>query len=143
MERTMKECNVYLNFDGNCRQAMEFYAKCLGADLRIMPYSEGPADMPKEMKDADKVLHAYLSKGPLVIMASDCPPGNPLQQGNNFAISVNCDSNEEVDKLFSALGENGKVMLPAQDMFWGAYFGMLTDQFGINWMFNHETARQK
>jgi PhnB protein len=137
----MKEFNTYLNFNGNCREAMEFYAKCLGADLQVIPFSEGPAEMHKEMKDSDKVLHARLSKGTQVIMASDCPPGTPLSQGNNFAISINCDSNEEVDNLFKALGEKGKPLMPAQDMFWGAYFGMLTDQFGINWMFNHDTQK--
>ncbi len=137
----MKEFITYLNFNGNCRQAMEFYAKCLDADLQVMPYSEGPADMPKEMKDADKVLHSRLSKGTQVIMASDCPPGNPIREGNNFAISVNCESNQEVEKLFSSLGEKDKVVMPAQDMFWGAYFGMLTDQFGVNWMFNYETPK--
>ncbi len=137
----MKEFNTYLNFDKNCRQAMEFYAKCLGADLQIMPFSEGPKDMPKEMKDSDLVLHARLSKGPLVLMASDCPPGMPLHQGNNFSISISCESRQEVDKLSSSLGEKGKVTMPAQDMFWGAYFCMITDQFGINWMFNYENPK--
>ena len=127
----------YLHFDGNCRQAMEFYAKCLDADLQVMPFSSGPADMPKEMKEADLVLHARLTQGSAIIMASDCAPGTALQQGNNFAISVDCESRAEVDKLFASLGEKGKVCMPVQDMFWGDYFGMLTDQFGINWMFNH------
>lgn len=71
-------------------------------------------------------------------MASDTMPGMPLQQGNNFAVSIECDSNEEVDRLFAALGENGKANMPVQDMFWGARFGMLTDQFGIQWMFNFQ-----
>ena len=133
----MKNFYNYLNFNGNCRQAMEFYAKCLGADLRIMPFSQGPADMPKDPKTADMVLHSHLSKGNAIIMASDCPPGMPLQMGNNFSISVDCDSREEVDKLFKSLGEKGKVGMPVQDMFWGDYFGMITDQFGVNWMFNH------
>ena len=137
----MKEFNTYLNFNGNCRQAMEFYAKCLGADLYVMPYSAGPADMPKEMKETDKVLHAKLSKGALAIMASDCPPGNPVNEGNNFAICIDCDSREEVDKLFKSLGEKGKTIMPAADIFWGAYFRMATDQFGINWMFNFENPK--
>jgi PhnB protein len=135
----MKEFQTYLNFNGNCRQAMEFYAKCLGAELFIMPYSQGPMEVSAEAKD--KVLHARLSKGTQVIMASDCPPGVPLQQGNNFSININCESREELDKLFAALGEKGKVGMPAQDMFWGAYFGMVTDQFGVNWMFNYELPK--
>lgn len=135
----MKEFNTYLNFNGNCRQAMEFYAKCLGADLQVMPFSQGPMEVTPETKD--KVLHARLSKGTQVIMASDCPPGIPLTMGNNFSISINCESREEVDKLFASLGEKGKVGMPAQDTFWGAYFGMITDQFGINWMFNFEVPK--
>lgn len=137
----MKEFNTYLNFDKNCRQAMEFYAKCLGAELQIMPFSQGPKEMIRDEKDADLVLHARLSKGTQVIMASDCPPGMPLQQGNNFAISINCEGRQEVDKLVSSLGEKGKVTMPAQDMFWGAYFAMITDQFGVNWMFNYDTPK--
>ena len=136
----MKEFNTYLNFPGNCRQAMEFYAKCLGADLQVMPFSQGPMEVTPETKDM--VLHARLSKGDQVIMASDCPPGMPLTPGNNFSISINCESREEVDKFFASLGEKGKVGMATQDMFWGAYFGMITDQFGINWMFNFETAPQ-
>ena len=137
----MKNFYNYLNFNGNCRQAMEFYAKCLGADLQVMPFSSGPDDMPKDPKTADLVLHARLSKGSAVIMASDCPPGMPLQQGNNFSISVDCESRDEVDRLFAALGEKGPAVMPVQDMFWGAYFGMITDQFGINWMFNYDTPK--
>lgn len=136
----MKEFNTYLNFDKNCRQAMEFYAKCLGADLQIMPFSQGPMEVSAESKDL--VLHARLTKGSQVIMACDCPPGMALQQGNNFSINIVCDSREEVDKLFAALSEKGKAVMPAQDMFWGAYFGMITDQFGVNWMFNYETSPQ-
>lgn len=137
----MKEFSTYLTFNGNCRQAMEFYAKCLGGELFVMPYSEGPADMPKEMKATDKVLHAKLSNGTQYIMASDSPPANPVREGNNFAISINCESRQEVDKLFSALGEKGNVVMPVADMFWGAYFGMITDQFGVSWMFNHELPK--
>lgn len=136
----MKEFTTYLNFKGNCRPAMEFYAKCLSADLQVMPFSQGPMEVTPETKDM--VLHARLSKGDQVIMASDCPPGMPLSQGNNFSICINCDSREEVDKLFAALSEKGKVGMPAQDMFWGAYFGMITDQFGINWMFNFDAPPQ-
>lgn len=134
----MKDFNTYLNFAGNCRQAMEFYAKCLDADLQLMPFSQGPMEVTPENKDM--ILHARLSKGAAIIMASDCPPGMPLTQGNNFSVNINCESRQELDKFFASLGENGKVVMPSADMFWGAYFGMITDQFGINWMFNFEAA---
>jgi PhnB protein len=138
----MQELTIYLTFDGNCREALSFYAKCLGADLHVMPFSEGKGhcDVPAGMQD--KVMHSSLTKGGhAILMASDNFPGMPLQKGNNFTISINCDSAENADKLFSALGENGKVIMPMKDMFWGAYWGQLTDQFGITWMFNAE--RQK
>jgi len=66
----------------------------------------------------------------------------PFKQGNNFSICINCESLQELERLFTALGERGKVTMPLQDRFWGARFGMLTDQFGINWMFNFEQAKQ-
>jgi PhnB protein len=130
----MRATTAYLTFNGNCRQAMEFYAKCLGAELHMMRFADAPFDSPKEAKD--KIIHARLAKGATVVMASDAMPGMPFQQGNNFSLAIDCESAEEVDKLFAALGEKGKVTMPAQETFWAARFGMVTDQFGINWMFN-------
>ena len=135
----MKEITTYLMFDGNCREAMTFYEKCLGADLQIMPFSEAPGDFPPAAKD--RVMHASLTRGQANLMASDTMPGMPLQQGNNFSVSINCESLQEIERLFTAFGENGKVTMPLQDTFWGARFGMLTDQFGINWMFNFELPK--
>jgi PhnB protein len=136
----MKEIITYLNFDGNCREAMKFYERCLGGELQLMPFSEVPGDLPKEAKD--RIIHARLAKGSAVIMASDTMPGTHFQQGNNFSICLNCESLEETERFFSALGEKGKVTMPLQDTFWGARFGMLTDQFGVNWMFNFEKPKQ-
>jgi PhnB protein len=137
----MKELTPYLNFDGACREAMTFYSKCLGAELLLMPFTEGQCDVPKEA--AERIMHARLTKasGTPILMASDTPPGMPLHPGNNFWVSINCESIEELEKLFAALGENGKVAMPLQDMFWGARFGMLADQFGIQWMFNYEQPK--
>lgn len=141
----MKEIATYLTFDGNCRQAMTFYEKCLGADLHLMTFAEMPSDLPgeakgaKDKKDAkDRIMHAKLTKGAAVLMASDTMPGMPFQQGNNFSVSINCESLQEIEKLFTALSEKGKVTMPLQDTFWGAHFGMLMDQFGIHWMFNFD-----
>jgi PhnB protein len=88
-------------------------------------------------------MHAKLTKGPLpVLMASDTIPGMPFQEGNNFTVSTNCESLQETERLFAALGENGKVTMPLQSTFWAARFGMLTDQFGVNWMLNFEHPQQ-
>jgi PhnB protein len=135
----MKTIDPYLIFNGNCRQAMEFYSDCLGADLNVVTYAEGPGEYPDAVKD--KIMHAKVTKGQLVIMASDPHDGNPVTQGNSFFLNLNCDSLEEIERLFNAVGKNGKVLLPLQDMFWGARFGMLKDQFGVNWMFNFELEK--
>src|SRR5215475_11004905 len=130
----MKHASTYLTFDGNCRQAMEFYAKAVDGLLDLMPFSSAPFDSPPEAKD--KIVHARLAKGPFLLMASDAMPGHPFKQGNNFSVSIECESEEETGALFSALGAGGTVTMELQDTFWGAYFGMITDKFGINWMFN-------
>jgi len=137
----LKEVVTYLTFDGNCSDAMTFYQHCLGGELYIMPFSEAPGDIPKDAKN--RVMHARLSKdGATVLMASDTMPGGRFQQGNNFSVSIQCESLAEIEKLFAAVSEKGKVGMPLQDAFWGARFGMLTDQFGINWMFNFEKPKQ-
>ena len=87
------------------------------------------------------IAHASLTKEAPILMASDAMPGMPFTQGNNFWVNINCESLPEIERLFTALGEKGKVVMPLQDMFWGAHFGMLTDQFGINWMFNYERSK--
>jgi len=133
----MKEVVTYLNFDGNCREAMTFYAKCLGGDLTLTPLSEMPGNHPPEAKD--RIMHARVNKGSTaVLMASDAMPGMPFQQGAGFSISIMCESAHEIDSLFAALSEGGKVGMPLADQFWGARFGMLTDKFGIHWMLNFE-----
>lgn len=136
----MKEIATYLNFDGNCREAMTFYAKCLSAEVHLMPFSETPCNAPKEAEQ--RIAHACLTKGKALLMASDTLPGMPFQPGNTCHISIDCESLPEIEGLFSALGENGKVTMPLQDAFWGSRFGMLTDRFGVSWMFNCALAKQ-
>ena len=136
----MKEIITYLNFDGNCREAMKFYEKCLGGELHMMPFSEAPGDFPKEAKD--RTMHATLRNGSAALMASDIMPGMHFEQGHNFSICLQPLTVEETEKLFTALSEKGKVTMPLQDTFWGARFGMVTDQFGVNWMFNFEKPKQ-
>jgi PhnB protein len=142
----MKGPVTYLNFDGNCRDAMKFYERCFGGELSLMTFGDmqGPCAPPSEMKD--RIMHARLTKGSEVfLMSSDTMPGQgaPYQQGNNFWIMLPCESVEEVDRLFSALGQKGQVTMPLQTTFWAARFGMLTDQFGIHWMLNFDrTERQ-
>lgn len=136
----MKQLATYLNFDGNCREAMTFYGKCLGADVQFSTFSEVPDETHRQM--GDRIMHARLAKGSAVLMASDTLPGSPFVQGSNFSIAVECDSAEEIDRLFAAFSEEGAITMPLQDTFWGARFGMVTDQFGVRWMFNFELPKK-
>jgi PhnB protein len=141
----MKETNTYLIFDGNCREAMTFYGKCLGIEPQIISFGEAPKDAgcPTTPETKDRVMHARIGQGPKTfLMASDTMPGMPHREGDNFSISINCDSAQEVDKYFNALtGNGGKVTMPPQETFWAARFGMGSDKFGVNWMFNYEKAK--
>jgi PhnB protein len=130
----MKSVTTYLTFDRNCRQAMTFYQQCLGGDLQMTTFP-GAKGQPSTDPNAG-IMHARISKGgqPL-LMASEAPEDRP-QPGTNFSVSIDCDSLAEIDRLFAAFSQNGKVRLPVSDVPWGARFGMLTDQFGIQWMFN-------
>lgn len=135
----MKEMTTYLNFDGNAREAMRFYHGCLGGQLLMSPFSEVKLDVPPEAKD--RIVHSKLTVGSTTLMASDTLPGMPFHQGNNFSICLSCESSEETERLFTALGSNGTVTMPLQDMFWGARFGMVVDQFGVSWMFNYDKPK--
>jgi PhnB protein len=149
----MKAFQPYLNFPGNTREAMTFYQKCIDGELFIQ--TAGEVQMPPEQVDAmkkndqpmtrpdpDFVIHARLTKGSAILMASDAMPGAPFIKGNNVWVNIDCDTVPEIEKLFSAFSEGGSVIMPLADQFWGARFGMLTDKFGINWMFNCELPKK-
>lgn len=134
----MKQINCYLTFDGNCREAMTFYAKALGTEAQLMSF----ADMPNCPEgSADRIMHARVAAGDGTLFASDCMPGRPPMMGDNFSVAIATETVEETDRFFAALSEGGTVTMPLQDMFWGAYFGMLKDKFGVQWMLNCEKTR--
>lgn len=134
----MKEVVTYLNFDGNCREAMTFYAKCLGGELLLTPLSETPGNHPPEAKN--RIMHGRVNRagGSPVLMGSDTMPGMPFHPSAGFSISVMCESVHKIDRIFAALSEGGKIGMPLADQFWGARFGMFTDKFGIHWMLNFD-----
>ncbi len=139
----MNATNIYLNFDGNCREAMTFYGKCLGAEPGFTTFAQGPPDVAAMAKDTpDRILHTELHSGPVVLMASDTMPGMVFQAGNNFSIAIMCDTLAEMERLFAALSEKGKVTMAMHDAFWGGRFGMLTDRFGIQWMLSYRAPGQ-
>lgn len=144
----MPTINVYLTFNGNCRKAFEFYKSVFGGEFQNlstfgeMPPQEGMPPIAEEMKN--NLMHVSLPiSDETVLMGSDTGGWGPeLNVGNNFSISVNADSNEESDKIFNALSAGGTITMPLANTFWGSYFGMLTDKFGINWMVSHDTQQQ-
>ena len=138
----MADTTPYLFFDGDCRQAMEFYKSCFGGELNVMGYGDAPPQEGCPPADKDRVMHAALFGGQFRLMASDVS-GTPLKKGDNVHVSVNCASLDEIQRLFGAVGKGGKVDVALHDAFWGSKFGMLTDRFGVHWMFSFATSKQK
>jgi PhnB protein len=137
----MKEVNAYLIFNGNCREAMTFYQKCLGGDLRVTTFGDMPGNIPPEAKAL--IAHARIVKGGgPILMASDNMGAPPVAHGENFFVSIACDSSQETEKLFAALSAKGKIKMPPKETSWAERFTMFTDQFGINWMLSCEKPMQ-
>ncbi|MBI1769079.1 MAG: VOC family protein [Bacteroidetes bacterium] len=130
------QLNPYLNFSGQCREAMTFYHECLGGDLMMQKISESPmaAQMPSEM--GAHIMHSSLTSGAIVLMGSDMM-GSSLIRGNEFTLCLNCGSDEEINSYFEKLSSGGKVKTDLHQTFWGATYGELTDKFGFNWMLNY------
>lgn len=139
----MATTNTYLNFNGHCEEAFNFYKSVFGGEFTYigrfgeMPPSE---EFSVSEADKDKVMHVSLPIGSSVLMGSDNGEHYEASfvKGNNFSVSINAESREEADKLFNGLSVGGQATMPMSDTFWGAYFGMFTDKFGINWMVNYD-----
>ncbi len=136
----MKSFSVYLNFSGECEEAFRFYQQCMGGEIssmsRFSDMPSGPGQPELPAKYMDQIMHVTLSIGDIVLMGSDQPEGfgPPRQLGNNFSISIATSSREETDQIFAALSTDGTITMPLADTFWGSYFGMCCDRFGVNWM---------
>ena len=136
--------SIYLNFDGNCREAFEFYRSVFGGEfVHISTFGEGPPDMGVAEEESERIMHVSLPIGDSVLMGSDTSPafGPPHQAGNNFSVSCHPQTREEVDRHFAAISAGGAVIMAPADMFWGSYFGNCVDKFGINWQFNYDVEQ--
>lgn len=146
----MTTINIYLTFNGNCEDAFNFYKSVFGGNFshigRFKDMPENPK-YPVAESDKEKVMHVSFPIGNSVLMGSDTGGewSTHFNQGNNFSVSINTDSKEEADRLFSELSKGGKVSMPMNKTFWDSYFGMFTDKFGIQWMvsFDSETHKNK
>ncbi len=126
--------NPYIGFDGDARQAMEFYQQVFGGDLRMNTFGEfGMADSP----DADKIMHAQLeTTGGYTLMASDTPTGMPFEPGSRISVSLSGDDAGELRGYWEKLSAGGTVTMPLEKQMWGDEFGMCIDRFGVTWLVN-------
>ena len=142
----MARVSTYLNFSGNTEEAFKFYKSVFKSDFingiqRFGDIPPDPTQPPVAENVKNMVLHVELPiLGGHILMGTDAPKemGFTLQRGNNMHIQIEPDSREEAKRLFDELSAGGKIEMPLQDMFWGAYFGNFTDKFGINWMINYQ-----
>lgn len=133
------QLNPYLTFNGNCEEAMNFYADVLGGEISMMMrFSEAPngSSFPKEIHN--KIMHCTLECNGIIIMGSDNTGQMPFNQGNNYHLSLNIKSEDEAYAIYKSLAEGGKELMPFQEVFWGGKFGMLVDKFGVQWMVSSE-----
>ncbi len=138
----MATLHPHINFNGNAREAFEFYRSVFGGEFsRILYLKElaGP-DVPIADEDADKILHIALPVGPTTLIGNDVPSflGRVNEQENRSKISVRAGSREEADRLYHGLSQGGAVEAPIGESPWGTYFGMFRDKYGIEWIVETE-----
>ena len=126
--------NPYITFNGDARDAMEFYRSVFGGELTVNTFGEfGQADQP----GADKIMHAQLETADgYRLMAADTPPGVDYQPGNTMSVSISGDDAGQLRGYWEKLSAGGTVTMPLEKQMWGDEFGMCTDKFGITWMVN-------
>lgn len=134
----MTKLETYLFFDGTCDEAMHFYERAFGGTLRVVKASDAPGADQLPPGAGDRILHARLEAGGVVIMASDWMESSPYPRMSGFSASLTVDTAAEGKKLFDKLAEGGKVTAPFDKTFFSDGFGMLVDRFGTPWMVNSE-----
>ena len=144
----MAQINPYLIFNGDCEAAFLFYKSVFGGEFPFigkfsdMPPAEGQE--PLSEQDKNRVMHVSLPIGETILYGSDSnTQSGDVKMGENVSISINAESRAEADKIFIGLSENGVIKMPLTDTFWGAYFGMFIDKFGIHWMINFDEIPPK
>lgn len=136
--------DIYLNFNGNTREAIEFYAEVFGTEPpHIMTFGEAPADpshpLPVEAKHL--VMHANLKIAGSTVMFSDVFPGMPFVEGNNINLTLMDTDEDKIRSWFGRLKEGGTVSMELQQTFWSKCYGSLKDKFGIYWQLSHDNGQ--
>ena len=137
----MAQINPYLTFNGNCGEAFLFYKSVFGGDFKeFLKFGDMPPMEGQELTESDKQKTMHVSfpiSSETILMGSDITSSHPnVVYGQNISLSVNTSTKTEADTLFNGLAVGGNITMPLSDTFWGAYFGMLIDKFGIAWMIN-------
>lgn len=129
----MTQLTPYLEFAGNCREAMTFYQSCLGGELFVQTYAEAPmaGELPAELRD--RIIHSQLTGGGIVLMAADMMGPGEVSQSKRVTLCINSGSREEIKGYFEKLSEAATIHQPIKEEFFGMY-GSLTDKYGIAWM---------
>ena len=133
---------AYVNFNGNCREAVEFYAEVFGREKpQIMAYGDTPADegFPLTEETKNLVMHTSLEIEGSTVMFSDVPPGMPFVAGNNISLVIISKDMDKIRSMFNKLKVDGTVGMDLQETFWSKYYGFATDKFGIGWQFNFDS----
>ena len=128
----------YIHFAGNAEEALNFYKDVLNGEI-VMLSRYGDSPVPADEDYKQKIIHARLVFGENMIMISDTFKGNAVHTNGNIQLSVDVPDKLQLETVFGKMAAGGKIVMPLQDQFWGATFGMLQDKFGVNWMFNHTT----
>ncbi len=131
--------STYLYFDGQCGEAFEFYKSVFGGEFAVLQtFGDGPPEMGVGDDEKGRIMHVSLPVGDSVLMGSDTVSsfGDPAKSGNNFAISFSPKTKAEADNVISKLAAGGEVTMDMNETFWGSYFGMCMDKFGVHWMLN-------
>ena len=127
---------LFINFDGNCREAVAFYAKVFQSEVKnLMTYGQTPPDpnFPLAEEDRDKIMYADVKIGGITVMFMDMPSGFPLVEGNNINPTISMDSKEDVERIFNELKVDGEVFMELQQTFFSELYGMIKDKFGVIW----------
>jgi len=126
---------AYLAFRGNCQEALDFYANCLGAEIKNrQTYADRKIDVPDEYRDC--LQHAELKADGVDFMAYDATPDTPLTDGTKIHLSIDVDNKEKAQEIFEQLSSGGRVHHELRQREWNALFARFTDKYGINWMLN-------
>ena len=134
----MTQINAYINFNGNCREAMNFYRDCLGGELCVQTVEDSAIAYGCPSFMQQQVLHASLVKNGLVLMGSDMTGSDGFRPGNTISLSLCCSSTDEITSYFNGLSKGGFISHPLKQAAHGSILGVVTDKFGIRWMLNYD-----